>query len=50
MSDTFIRLLPGGDSAFGMGPSDMTPAAAFTTEDHSELNRTLTLQTMMRAF
>lgn len=40
MSDTFVRLLPGGDSASGMQPSDMTPKEAFTTEDHAELNHT----------
>ena len=40
MSDTFVRLMPGGDSASGMQPSGMTPPAAFTTTDHAELNHT----------
>ena len=40
MSKTFIRLLPGGESPPGMQPSDMTPAEAFTTENHTELNQT----------
>jgi hypothetical protein len=34
MSDTFIRLVPEGESASGMEPTDMTPVAAFTSEDH----------------
>ena len=40
MSDTFVRLMPGGDSASGMQPSDTVPAAAFTSADHAELNHT----------
>jgi uncharacterized cupin superfamily protein len=40
MKDTFIRLLPGGDSASAMQPSDFAPAETFTTEDHTELNHT----------
>ena len=40
MSNSFTRLLPGGDPATGMQASDMTPTEAFTTEDHSELNHT----------
>ena len=40
MTNSFIRLLPGGDLSSGMQPSDMTPPEAFTTEDHSELNHT----------
>ncbi len=39
MSDTFIRLLPEGSSA-GLAPSDMVDAAAFTTDDRTELNET----------
>jgi len=33
-----IRLLPGGDPETGMQPSDVTPAEAFTTDDHTETN------------
>jgi len=38
MSDTFVRLLPGGDPVSGMQPFDETPAEAFTSEDQTELN------------
>ena len=40
MTDTFHRLLPGGDPEKGMAPSDMTDPAAFTTADKTELNHT----------
>lgn len=40
MTTTFVRLLTGGDPDRGMQPSDMTPAEAFTSDDHTELNHT----------
>lgn len=40
MSDTFIRLLPGGDPVTGMQVSDLTAAEAFTSDNHSELDHT----------
>ncbi|MEQ8354024.1 MAG: cupin domain-containing protein [Kiloniellaceae bacterium] len=40
MSSTAFRLLPGGDPATGMEPSNITSRAAFTSDDRSELNQT----------
>ena len=40
MIPTFLRLLPSGDPDSGMQPSDMTPAEAFTSDNHTELNCT----------
>ena len=40
MSDTFIRLLPGGDPVTGMQASDLTAAEDFTSDNHGELNHT----------
>ena len=36
MKSTFVRLTPSPD----MEPSDFTPVAAFTSDDHSEINHT----------
>ena len=40
MSGATFRLLPDGDPDSGMQPSDLTPADAFTSDDHTELNST----------
>lgn len=40
MTSGAIRLLPGGDPASGMQPSDLTGPEAFTTGDRTELNHT----------
>ncbi len=40
MENKVFRLLPGGDPVSGMQPSDLTNAADFTTDDHTELNHT----------
>lgn len=40
MTNGVFRLLPGGDPAQGMGPSNLTEPGAFTTDDKTELNHT----------
>jgi len=40
MTKPVFRLLPDGDPVTGMVPSDMVPAEAFTSDDHTELNHT----------
>ncbi|MDA9009407.1 cupin domain-containing protein [Alphaproteobacteria bacterium] len=40
MSAKSFRLLPDGHPTTGMGPSDMTAADAFTSDDKTELNHT----------
>jgi len=40
MASTSFRLLPDGDPATGMQPSDLTSPGAFTTDNHTELNST----------
>jgi len=40
MANTVFRLLPDGDPATGMQPSNLTPPDAFTSDDHKELNHT----------
>jgi len=40
MSTSFIRLTAEGGSESGMQPSDLTPRAAFTSTDQTELNHT----------
>ena len=40
MTDTVYRLLPGGDPASGMAPSDVTAPHQFTGADTTELNAT----------
>lgn len=41
MASQTFRLLPGGDPATGMQPSDFTPPETFTSDDHRELNHTV---------
>ncbi len=41
MASKAFRLLPGGDPATGMQPSDFTPPETFTSDDHRELNHTV---------
>ena len=37
MASGFVRLLPGGDPATGLQPSDMVAPEAFTGDDKTEL-------------
>jgi uncharacterized cupin superfamily protein len=39
MGNTFMRLLPGGDSPSGLQPSNLVQPEAFTTEDQTELGQ-----------
>jgi uncharacterized cupin superfamily protein len=41
MTSTVFRLLPGGDPAGGMAPSDITSPEQFTGVDTTELNATI---------